>query len=121
MKKILVVDDNVVNLKFVDKMLKSNEEYKPVLVPSGSKALQFLSKNVPDLILLDILMPEMDGYQVLEEIRKMPKLADVPVLFLTAEEDDSLQDKIKTVGAQGFLLKPFKQEALLNMVGQYLA
>ena len=72
MKKILVVDDNVVNLKFVDKMLKSNEEYKPVLVPSGSKALQFLSKNVPDLILLDILMPEMDGYQVLEEIRKMP-------------------------------------------------
>ncbi|HAF31388.1 MAG TPA: hypothetical protein DCR09_01275 [Anaerovibrio sp.] len=121
MKKILVVDDNVVNLKFVDKMLKSNEEYKPVLVPSGSKALQFLSKNVPDLILLDILMPEMDGYQVLEEIRKMPKLADVPVLFLTAEEDDSLQDKIKTVGAQGFLLKPFKQEALLNMVGPYLA
>lgn len=121
MKKILVVDDNVVNLKFVDKMLKSNEEYKPVLVPSGSKALQFLSKNVPDLILLDILMPEMDGYQVLEEIRKMPKLADVPVLFLTAEEDDSLQDKIKTVGAQGFLLKPFKQETLLNMVGPYLA
>ena len=121
MKKILVVDDNVVNLKFVDKMLKSNEEYKPVLVPSGSKALQFLSKNLPDLILLDILMPEMDGYQVLEEIRKMPKLADVPVLFLTAEEDDSLQDKIRTVGAQGFLLKPFKQETLLNMVGPYLA
>ena len=44
MKKILVVDDNVVNLKFVDKMLKSNEEYKPVLVPSGSKALQFCRK-----------------------------------------------------------------------------
>ncbi len=119
MKKILVVDDNVVNLKFVDKMLKSNEEYKSVLVPSGSKALQFLSKNVPDLILLDILMPEMDG--LLEEIRKMPKLADVPVLFLTAEEDEGLQERIKTVGAQGFLLKPFKQDALLKLVGQYLA
>ena len=90
MKKILVVDDNVVNLKFVDKMLKSNEEYKPVLVPSGSKALQFLSKNVP-------------------------------VLFLTAEEDEGLQERIKTVGAQGFLLKPFKQDALLKLVGQYLA
>ena len=76
MKKILVVDDNVVNLKFVDKMLKSNEEYKPVLVPSGSKALQFLSKNVPDLILLDILMPEMDGYQVLEEIRRSSVVFD---------------------------------------------
>ena len=85
MKKILVVDDNVVNLKFVDKMLKSNEEYKPVLVPSGSKALQFLSKNVPDLILLDILMPEMDGYQMLEVIIKMTGVAEVPVLYFTAE------------------------------------
>ena len=69
MKKILVVDDNVVNLKFVDKMLKINEDYKPVLVPSGSKALQFLSKNVPDLILLDILMPDMDGFETYRAVR----------------------------------------------------
>ncbi|WP_297963904.1 response regulator [uncultured Anaerovibrio sp.] len=121
MKKILVVDDNVVNLKFVDKMLKINEDYKPVLVPSGSKALQFLSKNVPDLILLDILMPDMDGFEVLEKIRELPELAKVPVLFLTAEEDAGLQQRIDQAGAQGVLLKPFKQAELLGLVGQYLA
>ena len=54
MKKILVVDDNVVNLKVVDKFLKVNEDYKPVLIPNGKKALQFLEKNTPDLILLDV-------------------------------------------------------------------
>ena len=121
MKKILVVDDNVVNLKVVDKILKLVEDYKPVLIPNGKKALQFLEKNTPDLILLDVLMPEMDGFQVLEEIKKLPAAENIPVLFLTADEDDTLQDKIKAAGGMGFLKKPFNKEDLLNMVKQYLA
>lgn len=121
MKKILVVDDNVVNLKVVDKILKTNEEYKPVLIPNGKKALQFLEKNRPDLILLDVLMPEMDGYEVLQEIKKQPELADVPVLFLTADEDGDLREKIKSAGANGLLRKPFDKDDLLNLVGQHLA
>lgn len=121
MKKILVVDDNVVNLKVVDKILKVNEDYKPVLIPSGKKALQFLEKNVPDLILLDVLMPEMDGFEVLTAIRSNPDLTDVAVLFLTAEEDSALKEKIKAAGAQGCLLKPFDKDDLLKLVAQHLA
>ncbi|MBP3231840.1 MAG: response regulator [Anaerovibrio sp.] len=121
MKKILVVDDNVVNLKVVDKFLKVNEDYKPVLIPNGKKALQFLEKNTPDLILLDVLMPEMDGFQVLEEIKKMPTAEGVPVLFLTADEDAALQEKVKSAGGNGLLKKPFNKDDLLNMVNQYLA
>ncbi|MCR5176786.1 MAG: response regulator [Anaerovibrio sp.] len=121
MKKILVVDDNVVNLKVIDKILKSNSEYKSVLVPNGQKALQFLDKTVPDLILLDVLMPDMDGFAVLAEIKKRPALAGVPVLFLTADEDSGLQEKITAAGAQGMLRKPFEKDALLNLIGQYLA
>ena len=120
MKKILVVDDNVVNLKVVDKILKTNEDYKPVLIPSGKKALQFLEKNVPDMILLDILMPEMDGFEVLKSIKKVPALAEIPVLFLTADEGADLREKIKAAGAQGCLKKPFDKDDLLNLVKQNL-
>lgn len=120
MKKILVVDDNVINLKIAERFIKMREDYKPVLVPSGAKALQFLGKNKPDMILLDILMPEKDGYQVLGEIKQNSELADIPVLFLTADEDPQIEEKVKASGAQGFIRKPFKQEDLLELIDRFM-
>ena len=95
MKKILVVDDNTINLKLADKILKENPDYKPVMVPSGARALQFLSKNVPDMILLDIMMPDMDGFETLTKIRADERLKEVPVLFLTADTEPETADKVK--------------------------
>lgn len=120
MKKILVVDDNTINLKLADKILKEVPDYKPVMVPSGARALQFLSKNVPSMILLDIMMPDMDGFQTLEEIRKNPALADVPVIFLTADTEPETVDKAKEVGAKGLITKPFKKDVLLDLVEKYM-
>lgn len=120
MKKILVVDDNTINLKLADKILKEVPDYKPVMVPSGARALQFLSKNVPSMILLDIMMPDMDGFQTLEEIRKNPALADVPVIFLTADTEAETVDKAKEVGAKGLITKPFKKDVLLDLVEKYM-
>ena len=98
MKKILVVDDNTINLKLADKILKENPDYKPVMVPSGARALQFLSKNVPDMILLDIMMPDMDGFETLTKIRADERLKEVPVLFLTADTEPETADKVKAAG-----------------------
>lgn len=121
MKKILVVDDNTINLKLADKILKENPDYKPVMVPSGARALQFLSKNVPDMILLDIMMPDMDGFEVMSQFRKRPELQDVPVIFLTADDAEDTQKKAEKAGAKGLLLKPFKKDVLLELVAKHLS
>ena len=85
MKCILVVDDSTTNLKFVESVLK--DTYKLILVKSGEKALQYLVKNTVDLVLLDILMPEMDGFETFEKIKSLELNRDVPVVFLTADVD----------------------------------
>ena len=121
MKKILVVDDSVINLKMAEKVLKLNEDYKPVLVPSGSRAMKFLSANVPDMILLDVLMPEMDGFAVLAAIQEKPELANVPVVFLTADEDPETAARSKAAGVKAFIKKPFAKQDLLDAVAKYLA
>ena len=120
MKKILVVDDNTINLKLADKILKETPEYKPVMVPSGARALQFLSKNVPDMILLDIMMPDMDGFETLTKIRADERLKEVPVLFLTADTEPETADKVKAAGALDMLTKPFKKDNLLDLVAKYM-
>lgn len=120
MKKILVVDDNTINLKLADKILKEVPDYKPVMVPSGARALQFLAKNVPSMILLDIMMPDMDGFETLAEIRKNPALSDIPVIFLTADTEAETEEKAKEVGAKGLITKPFKKDVLLDLVEKYM-
>lgn len=120
MKKILVVDDNTINLKLADKILKEVPDYKPIMVPSGARALQFLSKNVPSMILLDIMMPDMDGFETLAELRKNPALAEVPVIFLTADTEAETLEKAKAAGAKDLVTKPFKKDVLLNLVEKYM-
>ena len=121
MKKILVVDDSAINLKLADKILKEVEDYKPVLVPSGARALQYLSKNVPDMIMLDIMMPDMDGFETLAEIKKNDALKGVPVVFLTADTESETVAKAKAAGALELLTKPFKKDELLELVEKHIS
>ena len=119
MKRILVVDDNAINLKMADKVLKENEAYKPVLVPSGERAFKFLEKNKPDLILLDIMMPELDGFEVLERLKADEATREIPVVFLTADEEPETRKRAEAAGVQDIVMKPFKKEALLAVVAKY--
>lgn len=121
MKKILIVDDSPINLKMADKTLRENPEYKPVPVPSGSRALKFLEQNKPDLILLDILMPEMDGFELYARLHADPVYTDIPVIFLTADEDPETKARAESLGVKDFLLKPFDKQILLTTVARYLA
>ncbi|MBQ4283840.1 MAG: diguanylate cyclase [Lachnospira sp.] len=114
MKCILVVDDYPTNLKFVESTLK--DDYKLILVKSGQKALDYLSKNHVDLVLLDILMPEMDGFETFERIKKLEHNNDVPVVFLTADVDVDNEIKGLQMGAVDFIRKPFVPEVMLNRV-----
>ncbi len=113
-KKILVVDDNSVNLKLAEQTLK--EFSKPVLVPSGKIALDYLEKNKPSLILLDIIMPEMNGYEVMEKLKANPLTSEIPVIFLTADLDAETEVKCLALGAMDFVRKPFEPAVLSNRV-----
>jgi len=118
MKCILVVDDSTTNLKFVESVLK--DQYKLILVKSGEMALKYLEKNVVDLILLDILMPEMDGFEVFEKIKQLNNNKGVPVVFLTADVDVDNEIRGLEMGAVDFIRKPFVPEVMLNRINHIL-
>ena len=119
MKRIIAVDDNVTNLKMVERVLK--DKYKLVLVKSGEKALTYLENNLVDLILLDIVMPEMDGFQVFESIKQLDNSNNsVPVVFLTADTEVGSEVRGLNMGAMDFIKKPFIPEVMLNRIENIL-
>lgn len=114
-QKILVVDDepHIVNLI---RLTLSGEKYEVYSAYSGKEALELAKQITPDLIILDLMMPNMDGYQVCEEIRKDKRLAELPIMILSAKSQ--LVDKFKSinVGADDYVVKPFDPEELLRRV-----
>ena len=118
MKKILIVDDVSTNLKCCNIILK--DKYQPVLAKSGQEALQYLQKEVPDLILLDIHMPDIDGYEVMEQIKKDEKTTGIPVIFVTAETKPEYEARGRAMGAADYIRKPFSTKKLLDSVEKVL-
>ncbi|MBQ7765566.1 MAG: diguanylate cyclase [Lachnospiraceae bacterium] len=117
-KHILIVDDVTTNLKLAAEVLQ--EHYKLSMAKSGQQALQFLQKARPDLILLDVRMPEMDGYQTLELIKANPDTANIPVVFLTVDDQRESEIKGLKMGAMDFILKPFEPEVMLSRIDKIL-
>lgn len=101
---ILIVDDTPDILSLLSKLLKGF--YNVKVANNGKKALEILDKYPIDLVLLDIVMPEMDGYEVLENIRHNPKLSDLPVIFLTGENSVKAEEKGLSLGANDYITKP---------------
>lgn len=112
---ILVVDDDTSNLKMASRIL-SGEKLRVSCLKSGEDAVTFLQENRPDIILLDIHMPEMDGFETIAAIRKNTATADIPVIFLTADDDSDTEKKGLESGAMDFIKKPFVPEVLLLRV-----
>lgn len=112
---ILVVDDDTSNLKMASRILCS-EKIRVSCLKSGEDAIKFLQENRPDLILLDVHMPGMDGFETIAAIRENKVTADIPVIFLTADDDSSTETKGLEAGAMDFIKKPFIPEVLLLRV-----
>lgn len=117
-KKILVVDDNVANLTVIDGIL--NGLYKVYPVPSGTIALKFLEKQRPDLILLDIEMPEMSGVDVFNMIKSKPGLSGTPVIFLTGNTDTDSEVEAFRLGISDYIRKPVSDIIMLTRVKLHL-
>jgi DNA-binding response OmpR family regulator len=113
-KKILVVDDELDIIDMVESLLDS-EGYAVIKAASGAKALAALAQS-PDLVLLDIMMPDMDGHRVLAEIRKKSDMSALPVLMVTARNDVVDIGQALDAGVNGFVVKPFDTENLLRTI-----
>src|SRR5665647_1817769 len=116
---ILIVDDVAANLKILGFILKK-EGYKVRPVPNGILALQAAEKEKPDLILLDVMMPDMDGFEVCRRLKDDQKLADVPVIFISALNDTNDIVNALKAGGVDFITKPFKAEEAIARVKTHL-
>lgn len=117
-KQILVVDDNIVSLKQIEAQLTSG--YEVSLAKSGALALQICRKERPDLILLDIEMPEMDGFETIKQIKAEPALNSIPVIFLTGNHDTATEIRALQSGAMDFITKPANKDILLHRLELHL-
>ncbi|WP_415881793.1 response regulator [Neptuniibacter sp. QD34_54] len=116
---VLVVDDTPDNLALMSALLK--EHYRVKVSNSGAKALDIVnSATPPDLILLDIMMPEMDGYEVCKRLKEASNTADIPIIFLTAKTESRDETKGLALGAVDYLTKPVNPEILMARVSNHL-
>ena len=116
---ILIVDDIGANLKLLNDILKP-EGYKIRLAPGGEFAMHAVEIEKPDLILLDIMMPEVDGFEVCRRLKKNPGLADIPVIFISALGDTGDIVKALTAGGADYINKPFQAEEVKARVHTHL-
>lgn len=118
-KKILVVDDTIDNLNLLFEFFKLND-FVVKHVNGGLDALHFLENNLPELILMDIIMPGIDGYETCKKIKENPRTKDIPIIFLSALENT--EDKVKAfnAGAVDYVSKPFHLEEVLVRVNTHI-
>ncbi|MCL1959200.1 MAG: response regulator [Spirochaetes bacterium] len=119
-KSILLVDDDEMHLQITELALKDN--YDVYMEKSGKEALDFLTKGetVPDLILLDILMPDMDGWLVFDKIHNIASLKFIPIIFYTSLDEESAKEKAYDIGLLDYIIKPCEKTDLLSRIGTAL-
>ena len=117
--RILVVDDEPNNIRFLEALLES-EGYITLSASSGLAALKMAKTSVPDIILLDIMMPVMDGFEVCKQLRADPNLQTLPIIFLTALDDDQSRLQGLDVMGDDYLTKPIKSQLLLTKIASIL-
>lgn len=117
--RILLVDDVPGNIKVAGNILR-RKGYKVVFATSGAQALERVREATPDLILLDIMMPEMDGFEVCRRLKLDDATKDIPIIFLTAKMDTESILEAYYIGGQDFVTKPFNESELLARIGAHL-
>ncbi len=116
---VMAIDDNITNLDVIRKALE--DQYHVILLPSGEKALAILQKVTPDLILLDVEMPGLNGFDMIKLIKKMPPpVCDIPIIFVTAKDDSTSELEGLDLGAIDYISKPFSFTLLRKRVEVHL-
>lgn len=117
--KILIIDDSSINIRILTRILEQSH-YRTEVAKNGSLALKVVRQNTPDLILLDIMLPDMNGYAVCKMLKADPKIQDIPIIFMSALEE--VPDKVKAfeVGAVDYMTKPFEPVEMIARIETHL-
>lgn len=118
-KRLLVVEDNTFNMRLIEDILEPLQ-HDIIEAKNGLDAVEMLRHERPDLILLDVLLPGMNGIDVLKHIKGNPQLADIPVVVMTASGDSSVHRQCVEAGCNGFVLRPFTRKVLLDALKPHL-
>jgi len=119
MKKILIVDDEPNIIMSLDYALQKNG-FEVFVARDGQEALDILTKKIPDLVLLDVMMPNVDGYETLQQIKLNNKLSEVKFVFLSAKNKTTDIEKGLELGAVAYITKPFSLKKLISEINQLL-
>ncbi|MDR2558401.1 MAG: response regulator [Oscillospiraceae bacterium] len=118
MKTIFAVDDNRANLVMAEQALSGH--YEVITILSADIMFKMLNDVIPDLILLDIMMPEINGFEALERLKADAKFADIPVIFLTGNRNTSIEAQGFALGAVDIVYKPFSAPSLLSRIKAHI-
>jgi len=117
-KLVFVVDDNDSNLAMAAMALE--DDFRVLTMPSAKKMFSLLEKKQPDLILLDVEMPETDGRTAISNLKSDARFKDIPVVFLTGIEDGDFEKESDELGAKAVVVKPFEPQKLVETVNKYI-
>ncbi|WP_409523144.1 diguanylate cyclase domain-containing protein [Nitrincola sp. MINF-07-Sa-05] len=117
-QKILIVDDELLNRKLLADILR--EDYRVILAKNGEQAVDKVNRHQPDLILLDIIMPGENGYQVLVALKSNPQTQDIPVVFISALDTDRDEEKGLVLGATDYISKPFRKSLVKARIDNHM-
>ena len=118
--KILIVDDSLFICRLLDSRLRAND-YTVISAMNGEEALQKAHKELPDLMLLDVAMPKMDGFELASRLRADVVTKDIPIIMVTARGGQKDKDRaFSELGVQGYIVKPFTPEILLSAIEKVL-
>jgi DNA-binding response OmpR family regulator len=118
-KKILVVEDDPTSLRFLELIL-NKEGYQVITASNGLEGLRKARQESPDLLILDVMLPGFDGFEICHRLRSEPEMAKLPILMLSAKWQESDRDAASRVGANAFLSKPVDRIVLLSKVTELL-
>ena len=118
MKTILVVDDTAENIDIISGMLDA--KYTIKVAPNGMLGLKIIINHLIDCVLLDVVMPDMNGYEVCKRIRSDDKIKDIPIIFITATADENHYKMAREAGGNETIRKPFEREELLERISHYI-
>ena len=116
---ILAVDDSPVLLDALDTILGELCK-KFIMATNASQAIDFMTENMPDLVLLDIKMPDMNGFELFEKLKEHTSIAKIPVIFITSSEEKKIEAKALEIGAVDYIIKPFDKAVLLHRINIHL-
>jgi len=114
---ILMIDDNPDMLEILRLLLKVNG-HRPIMALGGKEGLDIARKELPDVILLDIMMPDIDGFEVLRRLKLDMSTEKIPVILVTAVSGQALIDKAMSLGAEGYVTKPYTRNQLMSLINE---